>query len=505
MHFKDFQQAFAQHLQSFLSGNRTLYIAGVGKDLLWNTYLDSFPPGTNEVYREQREFDCQCCKSFMRQFGRVVAISDGKLTSIWNFQVDSTTYQPVLDALTALIEPASIGDRYFTKKTRIGNSVSYTDDFKVWHHLYADIPDAHIYRGHKSIPDSQNEARTAKQVLKRGLDELTPDALSTVIELIDQQSLYRGEQWKEQLVTFRSTQTAYRNLPASQQDTFCWDASDRLGPAIARIRNHSIGTLLIDISNDIDLDEAVRRYEAIVAPSSYQRPKSIYSKRMLEDARATVERLGLTASLPRRFARLDDITINNILFANRDVTKQLGGDIFDDMAASIGVKTKQFDHVETVPIATFVSDILPNLTTIEVLLENQHAANLVSLIAPGDRQAPPLMKWNNGFGWGYRGNLADSMKERVKAAGGKVDGILRFSLQWNDNGDNNNDFDAHCNEPCGNLIYYARKRNSHTGGNLDVDIVNPSGNVAVENITWPDIQRMKTGDYLFKVHNSSGS
>lgn len=96
------------------------------------------------------------------------------------------------------------------------------------------------------------------------------------------------------------------------------------------------------------------------------------------------------------------------------------------------------------------------------------------------------------------------MKERVKAHGGNVEGVLRFSIQWNDNKDTNDDLDAHCLEPRGNRIYFNNMKNARTGGVLDVDIVNPReqiGNqVAVENITWPDIRRMQAGRYQFMVH-----
>ena len=92
------------------------------------------------------------------------------------------------------------------------------------------------------------------------------------------------------------------------------------------------------------------------------------------------------------------------------------------------------------------------------------------------------------------------MKENVKNMGGNVDGVLRFSIQWNDKDDNKNDLDAHCKQPNGRTIYYSDMRDRETSGVLDVDIVNPDG-VAVENIIYTDLRKMPKGDYKFLVHN----
>jgi hypothetical protein len=140
---------------------------------------------------------------------------------------------------------------------------------------------------------------------------------------------------------------------------------------------------------------------------------------------------------------------------------------------------------------------------VEVLLENRHHSNFVTLLtSDGDS----LFKWNNNFSWSYTGAVTDSMKERVKEAGGKVDGVLRFSIQWNEDGKNNIDFDAHCIQPHGDEICFSsyRKPNmSTTTGQLDVDIISPNEKVAVENITWSSLQKMKFGTYKFFVHNYS--
>ncbi len=359
-------------------------------------------------------------------------------------------------------------------------------------------------RARLSDGDYKGRFRSTRDVFKRSLDEITQDSVQTVLELIAQNSLYRGEEWKAALQQFLVYKKAYDKLPnETAKDLYAWENALDAGSVVGRIRNHSIGVLLTDIAEGVDLDAAVRRYEAIVAPANYKRPKAIFTQKMVEEAQKKIVEMGFADSLGRRFATLDDITVNNILYSNRDAAKRIAGamDVFADMKADAKKNAKNFDHVEEIGIADFVEKVLPTAQELEVWLENRHAANMVSLIAPKNREAKSMFKWNNGFSWAYAGNVTDSMKERVKAAGGRVDGVLRFSIQWNDEDYNPNDFDAHCIEPNHYEIYYGDKLDRNTGGNLDVDIINPvKGKPAVENITWPELRRMRDGVYKFFVH-----
>lgn len=307
------------------------------------------------------------------------------------------------------------------------------------------------------------------------------------------------------LSEFLKYKKAYDKLTeAEEKENFAWEKSIAAGAAIGRIRNHSIGILLANISDGMELDTAVKKYEQIVAPANYKRPKAIFTKKMLEDARKTIEEMGYLPSLERRFATLDDISINNILFSNKDAQRRISGadDVFASMEKDIAVNPKKFSKVEEISAEDFVKNVLPTAKEIEVLLENRHSANMVSLIAPKNADAPTMFKWNNGFSWAYAGNITDSdIRENVKSAGGAVDGVLRFSIQWNDMGDwDRNDLDAHCKEPSGEEIMYSHKR-SRTRGELDIDITNPNKNTpAVENITWASKNAMQKGKYLFFVH-----
>ena len=516
MEFKEFRNMISDHFKTMTKDVDRLFEVGVDKDEMWNVYLDSFPAGTNEIYRKRREYDCSCCRQFIKQIGNAVVIKDNKLETIWDLDIHDDKFEPVAKAMSNFVRRHCVADVYVSKFKKIGTEYNYEQyedgTMKKWEHFQIILDDKFVDKTARSIGDIKGGFRDTKNVFKRSLDEISMDELETVLELINSNTLYKGEEWKSILMEFKRYKKEYEKLNSDDdRDLYSWENSVKAGIAIGRIRNHSIGTLLVNVSNDMDLDTAVKKYEQIVAPANYKRPKAIFTKKMLEDAKKTISELGYMDSLNRRFATLDDITVNNILFSNKDATKRISdsSDIFGELEKQAVVNPRKFSRVEEISANDFIKNVLPSSKEVEVLVENKHSNNFVSLIAPCNKDSKSMFKWNNGLSWAYSGNITDSdMKQNVKAAGGNVDGVLRFSIQWNEDGRDNCDLDAHCIEPNRNEIYFSNCRKpslSSMTGQLDVDIIRPKGKVAVENITWSDKSKMQPGVYKFFVNQYSGS
>lgn len=473
-----------------------LFTVHVTKEEMWDTYLSSFPPGTNPMFRERTEHNCSCCRHFIRDMGAVVAIDQEQTISIWDIPNLPEPYRTVAKAMSDLIHSRPINSVFFHDQEKVGTPASReaSPEGKIhtWTHFHCELSPQHIVH-RTNLATRRGHANTTVEVIRRSLDEITIDAVETVLDLINQQSLYRGEEHKHAVKTFLTAKRYYDTLDAEKKNLFVWASAT----PIVGIRNTVIGTLLTDLSEGRELDTAVTAFEQKVAPTNYKRPTALITQKMVRNAEAKVTELGLLDSLPRRHCQVSDLTINALEWADRSVKQEMS--VFDGLATAAAPckKGRSFSKSEEVPIDKFLTDVLPNAAKIEALVENQHLSNLMTLLAPVHADAAPLFKWGNNFSWTYNGEVADSIKERVKKAGGNVTGLMRASLAWF----NYDDLDIHIQTPSGEHIYYGNKITRV--GSLDVDMNAGVGRSrsAVENITWPTKTQLKEGVYEIWVNN----
>lgn len=476
--------------------DKRLYVVDADRDLIWTTYLDAFPPGSNPVMRVRTEHDCACCRAFIRSIGPVVTIENGALSSIWDLNGIPSPYQDVADAMAAYVKGLPIRDAFVTNHADHGTPSSYerTDDgVRTWQHFAAGVPSAFV----TGRPDERRgEYRTQVQVFMRGINEIKPEAIATILDLISDNAIYRGQEFKAAVHEFQNAQARMLDLDAGRRELHAWTS---INQGYARFRNTVIGTLAQDLSDGMDLDAAVRSFESKVAPQNYKRPTAIITKGMIAQAMKTIDELGLEQALERRHARLADVSVNDVLFVDNSVRPLMKGGLreklMDEVRPPAFVPTK----AEEIGIDAFIADVLPKVTGLHLRLDNGMMGNFVSLTAGVHTNAESLFRWGNDLAWSYDGNVADSIKDRVKRAGGRVEGVaVRISLAWS----NTDDLDLHVRDSAGQHIFYGAKGHPSqgNGGYLDVDMnVGGETRTPVENVRWMKMPR--DGIYEVIVNN----
>ena len=491
--FTKFRDAVNKQIKSMHSDK--MFVVDAGKYDLWETYLSSFAEGDDPIYKERTEHDCNCCKQFIRDVGHLINIKGDDVITVWDVHVGGI-YQPVADALASKVRSLAVKDiaAYDHRKvgTKYNRQTLESGDTITWDHFHAELPNSVVARG-ESVEQMRGTARDNFSVLKRSVEAITMDSIDTVMDLISQKSIYRGEEHLATVKKLKQVKKGYDK--AKRPDLFLWLKSVELGYQ-SRFRNTVIGTLLTDISDGVDLERAVKSFEDKVAPHNYKRTSALITQKMIDQAREKVNELGLEDALRRRYATAEDLTVNNVLFVDRSVKSRMK-DGFDALSPTKADKKPNSKNVQEIPVDEFMEKILPEVDSMEVLVENRLSSNLVSLIAPEYPDAGRLFKWNNNFSWSYNGEVTDSIKEKVKKAGGSVTGDVRVSLSWF----NRDDLDIHVKEPTGREIYFGNKRGM-SGGVLDVDMnVHGESREPVENVIWKSKRQMSSGTYQVVINN----
>ena len=501
MSFNKFAQAVRAKFDTM--SKQKLFIIAADKDSLFATYLASFPEGTNPLYITRTEHDCNCCKQFIRNIGNTVIIKDDlSLDSVWNVPGLEYPYDVVAAAMHQQVIATQIKAPWFTKEAGYGNekTLQILEDgtAKQWHHFAGKTPRACL----TPTPEAhRGREESDAHVFSRGLDELTIDAIEMVRGLVADNLLYKGAEWKKALEQFHLAKVTYDQLTSAQQkNNFVWKNINLTG---AQIRNTSMGTLLIDLSQGKELEAAVKSYEDKVSGTNYKRSTALVTPAMITKAMETIREQGVEHMLQRRHATITDVGVNNVLWASGPSKAVMKSGLEQSLLGSIKKPAgKQQSNSPAMPMAQFIQEVLPTASAVELLFKGEHASNVMNLTTAVNGRTegdPQLFKWNNDFAWAYAGNVTDSpIKQAVAKAGGNVTAPLRISLAWS----NVDDLDLHVTTPSGRKLYYGNRHSLIDGGKLDVDAMCGGGSRRsgqevnpVENIFFNTIE-----DGTYKVH-----
>lgn len=505
---------------------------------IWELYLSSFPKEHNPIFRDPNSTtkNCNHCNNFIRRYGNIVSIGENYgITTM--FDVDTNEeYKEASEKMSEAIKGSRVVEVFFetfnelqslpyescSKSSEVfqlgtkSNPKRYTkeesekygvvkpNEVRTFNHLHLFVKKQFVDMSESSVEAIMGNYRDSKNVFQRAMETISIDTLKLVKDLINQGSLLDGTAHSHKIEATIPLKEEYDDLPTKDRDNWCWVKSYKF--PYAKFRNELIGVFCSELYEGEELNKACQSWNKRVDSINYMKVSAPITKRQIADAKKFVEENGYEESFDRRFATIDDIKVSEILHANVGDGEIKKVSIFDDVkSTSTQHKRSEFEGVEEVSIDKFMKDILPSCTSIEAFLTNKHQGNLVSLTTANKANSKPIFKWSNNYSWTFDGNLAgkSQIKEEVKTKGGKVDGVLRFSMMWADGNNDGSDLDLHCIEPDGNEIFFGNKLSHNTRGNLDIDITNPRGKLSVENITFPLLNKMHDGVYRLFIHQYS--
>jgi len=539
---KKIQARFAE-----MSKSGKLFRTALTGQQVWDLYLSSFSETDNPVFRDpdSSSKNCNLCNNFVRRYGNIVAVDENyNIMTMFDIEIDGE-YSNTAKTLSAAIKASKITEVFFETFNELNslpyeacrksnelfqlgtasNAKRYTreeaekfgvvkpNETRTFNHMHLFLDKQFVDMSGNSVESLMGNFRDAKNVFQKAMETISLDTFQLVKDLINQGSLLDGATHLYKIEQIVPLKKEYDELSAAQRDNWCWIKSYKL--PFAKFKNELIGVLCTELAEGEELNKACQSWNKRVDPVNYMKASAPITKKQIEDAKRFVEENGYVASFNRRLATIDDIKVSEILHANVGEGKIKSVSIFDGVkSTSTRHKRNEFNGIEEVTIEKFMKDILPTCTSVEAFLTNNQQGNFVSLTTADDEDSKPIFKWNNNYSWTFNGNLAgkSQIKDAVKTAGGRVDGVLRFSMIWNDSegAQDSSDLDAWCKQPDNEHIGYStsyRKdrggMRTKLGGQLDLDNTNPNGKLAIENIYFADRYKLKDGVYKFWVNQFS--
>lgn len=380
---------------AFLARVQARFLANVGAgsqlfttdaEGMWQAYLDSFSG-------DQRQYhNCHACRQFIERFGGLVTIDDSGLTAsaVWNEADAPDFYKPAVQAMKRLARRGRVTGAFLSAEQVWGSPVT-----GIWRHFAIKPPKEMIYNKCAILTAGQTMAEKREDycTVQRALAEFSLPMVEQALTLLQTESMYRSEKVLGQALWLRDLHVARGNAKGTARDNLTWKAVALAPRGFCHPRSSMIGTLLEDIAAGLDFWEVSRRFAEKMHPLQYQRPQVAPSVGNIAQAEKLVEKMGITASLRRRFARLDEIEAIWSPAPPKDAAQS--GGVFSHLQPKSAAPAIGGKNMPAVVMTwdKFQRTVLPEALEIEFFVTHGNN-NYTALVTAVDLDAPPILQWD---------------------------------------------------------------------------------------------------------------
>jgi len=392
--------------QGFLSDIRGNFnkMVSDGKTPLFTTDVDDlyeiFLSGLPEEAKQH--YNCRCCRRFVNRFGGIVTISEiGRIVPVmWTKHVPAF-FKEAVSRVYRAVASAKVTGVFIPETAELG-----VFETGPWEHMAVRVPAKMV---HNSRIVTAQQASAAKdeehRLLCEAMKHYSKDTIKQAVNLLRSDDLYRSEKvlgCAEWLMTIRNEIDATN---AQNRSNLLWRYAATAPVGYCHVRSGMIGTLLDDIAAGMPITAVKARFADKMNPLKYQRPTAAPSSTNVRIAEKLIEDLGLTNSLQRRFARIDEI--ETVWAPVKKASEVRRGGVF----SSVITKEEQTPATSgaltpgiTMTWEKFLRKVLPNAIKVEYFVEAYRNQSFAALLTATDETAPPIIQWDreekrNPFSW----------------------------------------------------------------------------------------------------------
>ena len=480
LHFSLFSDPITNRVNSLLTEGAIVLRVNVSKELLWQTYLNAYPSEVNQIFRERQHYDGQADRQFIVRMGALIVLDPVSLTlsTIWDVDVPGY-FKQVAETMDQYIKSLPIEGFHLIAEPSSGSkpNIDNLNTDITWHHFFTNTPEVI-----KSCTPTSDKAELQARVKAYATlaEEFTVETLEQVLGLCD--NIYRGSEFKTSVANAITFLKEYENK--EYNPLYLYVLAKQTSKYTYKFRNEVIGTLAQDLQAGKDLNSAVASFEAKVAPANYRRTQSVVTPQMISIAEKEIENKGILHELYREPATITDIPVDDLLYTFTNSKVDTLFSTLKEEASSKVTKVPNTTEISYKDFITLIEDSKVNSLELLVLSNLSNSAMTLFKGTTPFNKDTNIFKWSNPISWMYKGGVSDSIQERVKASGGKIEADFRASLAWN----SGSDYDLSVQSPYGVCNFSNRQKGKLT---LDVDanggyITNSTD--PVENIFGDNIQ-----------------
>lgn len=409
-----------------------LFTTDVEGEVLWSAFLAGLPA------ERRQHYTCHACRRFVQTYGGLVTIDENGHAEplCWVPGMVGGIMEAPVHGLHRMVREARVTGIFISSDRVLGQP-----EAGGWRHMAGTLPACAVYTG-KALTASQRAAELKEDhgTLCRGLAEFHFDTFNAAVTLLEGDDLYRGNKTLGVGRWLLDLQVRRGALKGPAKNNVTWLAVAKAPAGWCHIKSTMIGTLLEDIEAGKSFTAVAASFKAKMHPLLYQRPQALPAAGTVKQAEDLVEKLGVAASLQRRFARVEEaVALWRPKPAKIPATPSgvFGAVPTRDRPQPSGLPLAlQGISPKTITWERFEADVLPTADRIEAYLSEgfEPFYALVTAVDPG---APPVLQWDreeqrNPVSGYTNLNGSHASAWGLKSGWTAVEAVTLFPPQWHD-------------------------------------------------------------------------